>query len=288
MTDHELFRSFRAPVASPSQAARDTARERLREVIRRESETARTGWGSVRRVALAVAAAAAAIAAAIGLAALLGGAPGVVDRAEAALDPQGRILHVVVRIEAADGSVTRGESWIRPDGTGRSLEPGSRTADCLASPSELRCYDAARNVVDVYRYNPEAVQAGKRYADLPGFRVDEPESIHRAFDEGYVRLLGETEVDGEAVYEFQLAVPFIDTDGRVTPSFDDAASPILYLDRETYQPVAERFPDAGSTTHYETYEFLPRDTATSMLLELPTNAATRVVVHPVGEGPGSR
>jgi hypothetical protein len=217
---------------------------------------------------------------------LVDSAPGVIERAAAAIDPGGRVLHVVVRIEAAAGSVTRGESWVRPDGTGRSLDlSGPGTGDCLASAEELRCYDPARNVVDVYRYYPAGVEAGKRFADLPGYRVDQPESIHRAFTSGYARLRGETTLGGRAVHEIQLAVPFLDASGKATPQFDEATSPILYLDAETYVPVAERFPDSGSTTYYETYEFLPDDAQARRLLELPTRPGFKVVVHPVGEGP---
>ena len=287
MTETELFRAFRAPAATPSQGVREAARERLRETIRRDIDTRGEGTLSPWRAGLVAAAAVAAIAVAIGLAGLFGGAPSVVDRAEAALDPRGRILHVIVRIETADGSVTRGESWVRPDGTGRSLESGGRPGGCLASPTALRCYDAVRNVVDVYRYHPEAVREGKRYADPPGFRVDQPESIHRAFASGYARLLGETRLGGRAVYEIQLAVPFIASNGEASPRFDQVSSPHLFLDRDTYHPVAERFPDARSTTYYETYEFLPADASTRRLLSLPTNAETRVVVHPIGEGPQS-
>lgn len=87
------------------------------------------------------------------------------------------------------------------------------------------------------------------------------------------------------MYELQLAIPFIDAGGVATPRYDDTTSPVLYLDQETYHPVAETFPDAGSTTYYETYEFLPNDARSARLLELDTAPGARVVVHPVGEGP---
>lgn len=282
MTEIESFRSFRADVAAPSEAARELALERLTASFGQPTRRR----PAVRRAGLAIAAGAVVAAAAFLALSLVDGGAGVLERAEAAIDPQGRILHAVVRIEAADGVVTRGESWVRPDGSGRSLElSGSGPADCLASETELRCYDAARNVVDVYRYNPDAVEAGRRYADLPGYRLDQPESIHRAFGEGYAKLVGETEIGGRPVHAIRLAVTYIDAVGTATPRFVDATSPVLYVDRETYLPVAERFPDSGSTTFYEAYEFLPNDAATRRLLELPTNAETRVVVHPVGEGP---
>ncbi len=282
MTEIDSFGTFRVEVAAPSPEARRAARDRL---VASFDMPANRRPGP-RRLGAALAAGAALVAGALVVMALLD-RPSVVERAEAAIDPQGRILHTVVSIEERDGSVTRGESWVRPDGSGRSLSSGTNQADCLANPAELRCYDAARNVVDVYRYYPEVVRGARRYADLPGFRVDQPASIHRAFSQGYAKLIGEVEIAGRAVYEIQLATPFIHPDGSATPLFDHALNPILYLDRETYYPVAQRFPDAGSTTTYETYEFVPDDAASRKLLELPTNATTRLVVHPVGEGPQS-
>jgi hypothetical protein len=282
MTEIEMFQTFRAEVSRPSPGARATARARLAEVMQAPT----TRGAPPRRFGVALVGGVALVAAVFTVASLVDRDAGVLERAEAAIDPQGRILHVVVRIEDETGTVTRGESWVRPDGSGRSLDrSGSGPGDCLASETELRCFDASRNVVDVYRYSPEAVEAGRRYAELPGFRVDQPQSIHRAFGEGYARLVGESAIGGRSVYEVQLAVPFIAADGTATPRFDDATSPILYLDRETYLPVAERFPDAGSTTYYETYELLPLDARTRALLELPTRPGVRVVMHPVGEGP---
>jgi hypothetical protein len=93
-------------------------------------------------------------------------------------------------------------------------------------------------------------------------------------------------MDGRPVFEVLLAVPWVEADGTVTPVFD-ATSPTLYVDRETSFPVAQRFPDAGSITRYETFEFLPDDAAHRRLLVLSAPADARVVVHPVGEGPRS-
>jgi len=45
------------------------------------------------------------------------------------------------------------------------------------------------------------------------------------------------------------------------------------------------FPAARSTTHYDTYEYLPDDAATRRSLELVAPADTPVVVHPAGESP---
>jgi hypothetical protein len=284
MTDIEVFRSFRAGVAPPSPRTRADAFRSLTAAI--DGANRRSVRPRFQRVGLAVAAGVGAVSVAFVVAGLLDDSPGVIERAAAAMDPSGRVLHVVARVEGSDGSVSIGESWVRPDGSGRSLvHSGGGPRDCLASPEELRCYDADRNVVDVYRYDPAAVEAGKRYADLPGFRVDQPESIQRALAEGYVRLLGEATFHGRAVREIQLAVPFLDANGEAVPRFDEASSPVLVLDAETYLPVAERFPDAGSTTTYETYEFMTDDARTRRLLELPTKPGVRVVVHPVGRGP---
>lgn len=286
MTEIESFTTFRTDVAPPRESVRDAARERLVATTRGDRAGAHRRL-SRRRFGLAAAVAVALVAAVFATVSLVGGGAGVLDKAEAAIDPQGRILHVVVSIEH-DGTVTRGESWVRPGGGGRSLElSGSERSDCVGSETQLRCFDAARNVVDVYRYYADAVEAGRRHADLPGFRVDRPESIHRAFGEGYASLVGESTLRGRSVYEIQLAVPYLDAQGKATPRFDEATSPILYLDRETYHPVAERFPDSGSVTYYERYEFLEDDATTRRFLELPTNAATHVIVHPIGEGPES-
>lgn len=59
---------------------------------------------------------------------------------------------------------------------------------------------------------------------------------------------------------------------------------MLYVDPDTYEPVAQHFPSSDSTTYYDTYEYLPNDAATRRLLELDAPAGTPVVVHPVGEG----
>jgi hypothetical protein len=142
-----------------------------------------------------------------------------------------------------------------------------------------------RNVIDVYRYHPEAVSKGKQYADIPQFRIDRPESLSPALGSGFAQLIGETEIEGRNVYAVLLAVPRLEADGSASPQFLEGTSPILYVDRETYIPVAEQFPDAGSTTYYETFEFLPDDAAHRELLRLSAPANAKVVVRPVGEGP---
>lgn len=286
MNELRPLQEFRATVAAPSVAVRAEARAALLAAMRSSSVERRERMNPYRRLGLVVGTAIAVLTSAVAIAALVDETPGVVERAQAAIDPRGRVLHIVARIEGADGSISVGESWVRPDGTGHTISrSGEPASDCLAGAETLRCYDRVRNVIDVYRYNPDAVEAGKRYADLPGFRVDQPESIHRAFGSGYARLVGESEIGGKPVYEFRLAIPFIATDGKASPRFDDATSPTLYLDRETYYPVAETFPDAGSTTYYETYEFLPNGGGSARFLELQAKPGIRVVVHPVGEGP---
>jgi len=285
-TEIQALRSFRSPVRAPSVGARASARALVLEASIGTSTRAVKRPSGLRRLVASVVVCAAVVGGAFVVAGGLGGRSGVIERAEAAIDPRGRVLHVVARVVASDGTVSVGESWILPAGTGRTLtRSGPGLPDCLARESGLRCYDAARNVVDVYRYNPAAVEAGKRYAELPGYRIDQPESLHRALHAGYARLVGATELAGRSVWEIQLAVPWLDANGKATPRFDDATSPRLYLDHASYLPVAETFPDAGSTTTYETYEFLSRDARTLRALELPTRPGVRTVVHPVGEAP---
>jgi hypothetical protein len=289
MNEIDLVQSFRAGVAAPSGAVRSAARARLVAAFPGEEPTLARSRPRrpPRRLRAAVAAgliaALAALALAIGT--LDTGGPSVLERAQAAVEPNGRILHVVVRI-VDDGVTSRGESWVPADGsTGRSIEVvGGSTAECISSETQLRCFDPARNVIDVYRYNPEAVGKGSRLGDLPQFRLDRPESLSRALGAGYARLVGDATIEGTPVFAVLLAVPWVEEDGTVTPVFD-STSPTLYVDRETYFPVAERFPDASSTTYYETFEFLPDDAEHRKLLALSAPATAKIVVHPVGEGP---
>jgi hypothetical protein len=289
MTEIDLVQSFRAGVAGPSPTARLAARARLVAAIPAETSTppARSRARLPRRVAVAAGLAGALAALALAVGVLDSGGASVLERAQAAVEPNGRILHVVVRI-VDDGVTTRGESWVPADGSsGRSIErTDGSTTECISTETQLRCFDAERNVVDVYRYNPGAVAKGGGLADLPQFRIDRPESLSRALGSGYAKLAGEATVDGRPVFEVLLAVPWVEEVGTITPVFNET-SPTLYVDRETYFPVAQRFPDAGSITHYETFEFLPDDAAHRKLLVLSAPADARVVVHPVGEGPQS-
>jgi hypothetical protein len=286
MSEIEALQSFRAGVSGPSPDVVADARARLLAVAARQRAGSR---GRRRFVRLAVAAGLASVigAAALAVAALTGGPPGVVERAEAAVAGGDRILHVIVRITDPSGT-SREEAWVRTDGSlGHSVSlSGERGADCTSTATQLRCYDAASNVVDVYRYNPDAVQgAGERA--LPGYSADDPDSLALALRSGYAQPLGETVIAGRSVHAIRLAVPLIAADAAATPRFPEESAPILYVDRDTYLPVAQRFPDGGSTTVYERYEFLPDDTAHAPLLALGAPADARVVVHPIGEGPES-
>jgi hypothetical protein len=282
------LKEFRADVAPPSTEVQKAARGHLLEAVAAVGRTPAQG-STRRRLPFGRLALTGALAVAIGVAALTlgtlrGETPGVVERAAAALSGGDRILHVVVRINSSSGT-TREEAWVRTDGTGGhsvslSSEPRS---DCVSTKTQLRCYDSARNVTDVYTYFVAAVRKGEQ-RDLPGYRADDPRSLAQALGSGYARALSDTVVDGRPAHAIELAVPFIAGDGTATPRFT-ASSPILYVDRETYLPVAQRFPDASSTTFYETYEFLPDDAAHAPLLALGAPVGARVVRHPVGEGP---
>ena len=296
MNEIDILHSFRADVAKPSPAVRAIARARLTNAIGTETSTApprslfdRARPGTIKGRLALVGGLAVALAASMLVVGVLGtGGPSVLERAQAALEPSGRILHVVVRI-VDNGVTTVGESWVPSDGTsGRTVEgTGATVSECVSSVTQLRCFDPARNVVDVYRYNPDAVAKGDRLDDLPQFRIDQPESLSRALGSGYAKLLGETAINGKAAFAVLLAVPRIAEDGTASPIFLEGTSPTLYVDRETYHPVAERFPDAESTTYYETFEFLPNDAEHRKLLVLTAPADAKVVVHPVGEGPQS-
>jgi hypothetical protein len=293
MTDLELeteLKGFRAGAAAPSPEARATARGRLLAAVAGAGEASGPAV-SRRRPLVGRLAVIVALALGIGVAALASGtlhgdAPGVIERAEAALSGGDRILHVVVRISDSSGT-TREEAWVRTDGSGGhsvSLS-GEPRSDCVSTKTQQRCYDAARNVTDIYTYFPDAVREGE-HRNLPGYRADDPASLSLALGSGYARALSDTVVDGRSVHAIELAVPWIAADGTATPRFS-ASSPILYVDRETYLPVAERFRSESSTTTYETYEFLPDDAGHARLLDLGAPSDAKVVRHPLGEGPSS-
>ena len=282
------LKGFRTDVAAPSPAARATACGRLLaaataagegqgpEVIPRRPLSGRPALIAAPAVGIG--------GAALAIGTLRGDTPGVVERAEAALSGGNRILHVVVRISDASGT-TREEAWVRTDGTGGhsvSLSDVPRS-DCVSTRTHARCYDAVRNVTDVYAYFPDAVRKGEQ-SNVAGYRADDPTSLAQALRSGFARALPDTAIDGRAVHAIELAVSWIASDGTATPRFT-SASPILYVDLETYLPVAQRFRQEGSTTIYETYEFLPDDAELARLLELGAPAGAGVVRHPVGEGP---
>ncbi|MDH4346455.1 MAG: hypothetical protein OEW31_08980, partial [Thermoleophilia bacterium] len=110
------LRDFRTHAAPASPDARRDALHRLEAAIGDGARIPRAPW-LLRRTAPA--AAAAALVAGAGLAvSTVGKESGVLERAQAAVTPNGRVLHVVVRIVEPSGTV-RAESWVRPDGTGR-------------------------------------------------------------------------------------------------------------------------------------------------------------------------
>ena len=69
------------------------------------------------------------------------------------------------------------------------------------------------------------------------------------------------------------------------PEFIEGISETLYLDPETYLPVAEVMPDSGFTRYFDTYEFLPDTPENRRAIALPARPDAKVVVHPVGEYP---
>ena len=233
-----------------------------------------------RRFAL-VGAVAGAIGAALLALSLLGESPGVLERAQAALVPNGRILHIVDRW--GDGAATLGESWMLPDG---SLDhvvyrapSGAFGADCVISETRTRCWNPELNVIDVYQHWPP--EPGAPYGQHMQYGADWPESLSNALGSGYARLLGKATFHGRPVFAVLLAVPGHDG----SPEFVEGVSHTVYLDRETYLPVAERMPEGSSTRYFDTFEFLPDTAENRKAIELPAPADARVVVHPVGEYP---
>jgi hypothetical protein len=227
-----------------------------------------------------------------GVAVLLTGSPfdsspAVLERAAAALESDGQILHVVAR--SVDGSgTTYVESWQLPDG---SLDHViSRTdwngmgANCVISATQTRCWNRQQNVVDVCQNRPPDPGYPRDYGVSTG--SDFRGSLQRGLASGNARLLGQTTFDGKAVYAVLLAVE--GRDGR--PQFVDGLSNTLYVDRQTYLPVAEYAPTDLSTRYFDTFQFLPDTAENRKAVELAAPADAEVVRHgvivcpPGGEG----
>ena len=149
----------------------------------------------------------------------------------------------------------------------------------MISETQTRCWNPALNVIDVYQHWPH--EPGLPSGQHVQYGADWPESVRRALSSGYARLLGKTTFCGRDVFAVLLAVP-----GRAgPPEFREGVSHTLYLDRETYLPVAERMPEALSTRYFDTFEFLPNTAENRKTVELPAPVDARVIVHPVGEYP---
>ena len=234
-----------------------------------------------RRLAL-VCALAGAIGVALLTVSVLGESPGVLDRAQAALDPNGRILHIVDSWGDGD-TATLGETWMLPDG---SLDhvvyrpaSGAFGADCVISETQTRCWNPKLNVIDVYQHWPP--DPGLPTSQHMQYGSDWPGSLRKALASGYARLLGKSTFRARPVFAVLLAVPGHDG----PPEFREGISHTLYLDHTTYLPVAERMPEDSSTRYFDTFEFLPNTAENRKLIDLPAPADAKLVIHPVGEYP---
>ena len=87
---------------------------------------------------------------------MLSDSPGVLERAQAALAPNGRILHMVTR--QVDDRTTIGESWSLPDGSLSHFTYRDSSealgSNCVISETTTRCWSPTLNTVDVYRHQP--------------------------------------------------------------------------------------------------------------------------------------
>jgi len=209
-----------------------------------------------------------------------GSSPAVLERAAAALEPDGRILHIVDRWGNGPGTVY-GEAWQLPDGSldhvvYRSAS-GAVGADCVISAKQTRCWNRKQNVVDVCRNRPPDPGYPREYG--VSYSSEWPGSLQRGLASGNARLLGQTTFDGKAVYAVLLAVE----GPNGSPQFVDGLSDTVYVDRQTYLPVAEYAPTDMSTRYFDTFEFVPDTAENRKAVELAAPADAEVVRRPVGE-----
>lgn len=235
-----------------------------------------------RKLMLAVALAAAGVAVVL-TGSPSGSSPAVLERAAAALEPGGRILHIIDRWGDGPGTVY-GEAWQLPDGSldhviHRSAS-GAVGADCVFTAKQTRCWSRKQNVVDVYRHRPPDPGYPRNYGVTYG--SEWPGSLQRSLASGNARLLGPKTFDGKAVYAMLLAVQ---EGPDPSPQFVNGLSDTLYVDRQTYLPVAEYMPTDMSTRYFDTFEFLPDTAKNRKAVELSAPADAKVVVHPVGVYP---
>ena len=88
MTELQALGTFRARVAAPSPSARAVARDTLLATIRDTSLERKPRRVPPRRLGLALAAVAVVAVSAFAIVTLIDGAPGVIERAQAAIDPR--------------------------------------------------------------------------------------------------------------------------------------------------------------------------------------------------------
>lgn len=239
MDELDRTRRFREHVAAPTDDARRHARDRLAHAMSPTGRRAVRHPRRAPRLALGGAVAVAAVAGGLALVRPWGGGPDIVARAAAALSlPDGQIVHM-----KRWGSPTNGDSatvgpvewWSTTSApfNGRvafSNRPGGPTHELEGTPFQPEWgYDEATNTI----------RRVTRRQETPAGAISSPVDLllsvpRQLLEQGRARNAGATEIDGRPVYKL------VTDDDVVTGSPPGVTHElVLYVDRETYLPVAE-------------------------------------------------
>lgn len=216
-----------------------------------------------------------------------GGQLDPLERAQAALQPNGKILHIVMvqtlrGVRGASGEA-QSESWLADDRSridsgdlqfGSSWDPSKRVTRKIG--------DRSYRVVPVRaeQYNRKTNQYRYYNGFIPPFgsaNEDPTSELRRLLAAGGVKEAARTTIDGRKVRRFVTAAPKA---GTVTVAGKTIKAPRIdveyFVDAETFAPVEFRYGDYEAQ-RFKVFERLPRNAETEKLLRLdvPADAQRR-------------
>lgn len=193
-----------------------------------------------------------------------------------------RILHIESRwVVWGGGRSTLEQGWSLPDSTLMHVvyRDGKGSSDCVIGSTRMRCWNAGRRTIDVYRFERPTQRPSQ--SNYVAYTSSWPASLERALRTGYARRIGRTTFAGRPADAVLLAVP-----GRPgPPRYEKGVSNTLYLVPGSQRPIAEKMPAGRWTRYFDTFELLADTRANRVHLGLGAPPDARVVVHPVGEYP---